>query len=258
MLSNKRLRELSRLKGKKFRHEKGSFIVEGARSIEELLNSDWKVELLLYSLAFDRTAKAQSILEKASQKQIPVQKVKSDILDGMSETVAPAGIVCIVKAKSLSLLEFLERKPNTVLAVDEIKDPGNLGTLIRTADAAGMEGVILSKETAELYNSKVVRSSSGSIFHLPIVERADLYGCMVRLKEEGFRIFASAVDMGEPYYQVDYSGKVCLIIGSEAEGVGIGLLNLADEVVNIPIRGKAESLNASVAGGILMYQMVRK
>lgn len=258
MLSKKRLKELSKLKNKKSRKEKRSFIVEGTRSIEELLCSDWKVDLLLYCPAFRRDAKAQIILEKVKEKGIPTEEVKQSVLHEVSETVTPAGIVCIVKARTLSLSELLEGKPNTILVLDGIRDPGNLGTLVRTADAVGIDGLVLSKQTAELYSPKVVRSSMGSIFHLPIVEKADLYECAERLKREGFKVVVSAVGTGEPYDKADYSGRVCLIIGSEIEGVGIGLLNLADEVVSIPLYGRAESLNVSVAGGILMYQMQRR
>ena len=255
MFSQKKSKEILKLKNKKFRQEQGKFIVEGARSIEELLGSDWEVDLLLYSDLFEKDPKAKFILPKAKIKNIAVEKVSQGMVNKMTETVNSAGAICVVKAKGVILDDLLEKNPKAILALDEIRDPGNLGTLIRTADAAGISGVLLSKSTVELYSPKVVRSSMGSIFHLPIAENMDLVKSIQRLKKEGFKIIASRVKGGEPYHKVDYSGRVCLVVGNEIKGVRAEISKLADKIANIPIYGKAESLNASVAGGILMYQM---
>lgn len=258
MLTQKKLKEIFKLKAKKFRREKQRFAVEGMRSIKELLNSSWQVELLLYSASSENNAMAKSILQKARQKGIFAERVEQKILEKISDTITSAGMICITKTKNISEEEFLKGTPKTILALDGVKDPGNLGTLIRTADAAGIDGVILSENTVELYSPKVVRSSMGSIFHLPATKTSDLTQFLSKLKKNGFKVIASAVKNGELCHKIDYSGKICLVIGNEVEGVGDSVLKLADQIVSIPIYGKAESLNASVAGGILMYEIARK
>jgi len=258
MLTRKELKNLFRLKTKKFRRKEQRFIVEGARSIEELLGSDWQVELLLHCASFEENAMIENVLRKARQKGIPTEEIEREILGRISDTVTSSGVVCIAKVKSISEEEFLKKSPRTVLILDEVGDPGNLGTLIRTADAAGIGGVILSENTVELYSPKVVRSSMGSIFHLDTARTSDLAQFLSKLKKNGFKIVASVVKNGESYYEMDYSGRICLVIGNEVEGVRDSVLKMADQMVSIPIYGKAESLNASVAGGILMYEIVGK
>ena len=137
-------------------------------------------------------------------------------------------------------------------------DPGNVGTLIRTADAFGADAVILSDDTVELYNPKVVRSTMGSIFHLPIFDETDLEKTLPELKKRNFKILGTDVREGKSLDRVDFSGKICVLIGNEAEGLNKKLLPLLDDIVQIPIRGKAESLNAAVAGGIILYEATRK
>jgi RNA methyltransferase, TrmH family len=255
MFSQGKSREILKLKSRKFRQEQGKFIVEGVRSVEELLSSDWEVDILLYSVLFEKSDRANFILQKATSKKIAIEKVSQNILDKISEAVRSSGIICVVRTRDLKLDDLLKGNPQSILVLDEVGDPGNLGALIRTADAAGIDGVILSEKTVELYSPKVVRSTMGSIFHLRTAEKVDLVKSLRRLKEEGFKIIASAVKGGEPYHKVDYSGKVCLVVGNEIKGVRAEISKLTDKIANIPIYGKAESLNASVAGGILMYQM---
>lgn len=257
MISQKDLKEMLKLKSRKFRKERKRFIVEGIRSIEELVNSDWEVGLLLYSVLTEKNVKAENIFQKARKKNIRIERVNQNIINKITETVTSAGVICIAKTKELSVDGLLKKEPKTIIALDEIKDPGNLGTLIRTADAAGIDGVILSEKTVELYGPKVVRSSMGSIFHLPIVKETNLVQSIKELKKKRFRIIASAIGRGEVYNRADYSGRVCLVVGNEIDGVREELLKLADQIVNIPLYGKAESLNASVAGGILMYQIMK-
>ncbi|MCJ7507579.1 MAG: 23S rRNA (guanosine(2251)-2'-O)-methyltransferase RlmB [candidate division Zixibacteria bacterium] len=255
MFSQGKSKEILKLKNKKFRQEQGKFIVEGVRSVEELLGSEWEVDALLYSVLLEKSNRANFILQKATSKKIAIEKVSQNILDKVSEAVSSSGIICVVKTKNLKLDDLLKGNPQSILVLDEVGDPGNLGTLIRTADAAGINGVILSEKTVELYSPKVVRSTMGSVFHLPIAENMDLVKSIQRLKREGFKIIASAVKGGEFYHKINYSGRVCLVVGNETKGVRAEILKLADKVASIPIYGQAESLNASVAGGILMYQM---
>jgi TrmH family RNA methyltransferase len=264
MLSKNRLKELLKLKTKKGRKEKKRFLVEGKRFLKEALESNWMAELVLFSEIFERTSDEKSFLNEIKKKGIEIIPVKNQIIKSLSDTVTPQGIIGVVQKKefisqeAFALKKTLTKEISFILALDSVHDPGNLGTLIRTADAAGVELVLLSEDTAELYNPKVLRSTMGSIFHLPIVEDVNLKNSTPFLKKDGFKIFASEVKAGKLYDQLDYSGKVCLIIGSEAEGIDEKIKELSDEIVRIPIYGKAESLNASVAGGIILFEMARK
>jgi RNA methyltransferase, TrmH family len=258
MLSQNRLKRLLKLKTRKGRKEKNEFLVEGKRLVKEALESNWEVELVLFSEIFKRTPEEESLLNEIKNKGIDITAVKNQVIKSLSDTVTPQGIIGVMKKKEFILEKSLTSKAGFLLALDSIHDPGNLGTLLRTADAAGVDSVLLSEDTAELYNPKVLRSTMGSIFHLPIFEDMNLKNAIPWLKRRGFKIFASEVKEGKFYDQLDYSGKVCLIIGSEATGIDKKVVELSDEKVRIPIYGKAESLNASVAGGIILFEMARK
>src|SRR5699024_7511376 len=133
-----------------------------------------------------------------------------------------------------------------------IQDPGNLGTIIRTADAAGFSNIILGRGTVDLYNDKVIRATQGSLFHIPIVQK-DLTESIPRLKESGFSVLATTLQRAKNYRDIEPSEKTAIILGNEGSGVDETLINMADELVKIPIYGKAESLNVGIAAGILMY-----
>lgn len=145
---------------------------------------------------------------------------------------------------------------NAVLLIDSIQDPGNLGTIIRTADAAGFDAVMLGDNTVDMYNDKVIRSTQGSLFHLPI-SHVNMENGIPHLKAEGFTVWASSLADALPFEEVEVRGKTALIVGNEGAGIRDEIVQLADSVVKIPIHGKAESLNVSVAAGILMYYIKR-
>ena len=162
----------------------------------------------------------------------------------------------MVEQRSFDLELFLDQKPAFTLALESLKDPGNLGTIIRTADALGVEGIFLSAQSVELYNPKVVRSSMGSLFHLPIFYPVPILELLHRLKGD-IKIVASLASGGANCKQVDFSDPICLLIGGEAFGLSKEVQALADSKVSIPDYGSAESLNVSVAAGILMYEIAQ-
>ncbi|UCB51757.1 MAG: RNA methyltransferase [Candidatus Zixiibacteriota bacterium] len=184
--------------------------------------------------------------------------VKSQVLEKLSDTVTAQGIVCVARTRSLTLQDLWEKNLRVTVALDGIRDPGNVGTLIRTADAFGVDGVILSDDTVELYNPKVLRSSMGSVFHLPILDEVDLKKAVAQLKRRKFKILGTDIEKGRGIETLNPSGKICLLIGSEAEGLDRRLLELCDRVVHIPTSGQAESLNVAVAGGILLYEIMKR
>ncbi len=257
MFSKNRLKEILKLKTKKGRKKGGSFLIEGLRLGKELLNSSFEAELVLCTEKFSKSIEGEKLLGGFSKERVEIILVKNEVIKKLSDTITPQGIIAVVRMKKLSLNQNLLENKEFVLVIDSAKEPGNLGTLIRTADAAGADCVLLSEECVELYNPKVLRSTAGSVFHLPIFEEVNLEKALFILRKSGFTIFAAGVKEGRFYDQVDYTGKVCLIIGSEAEGISERILSLADEKVKIPIYGKAESLNAAVASGIILYKMVK-
>lgn len=239
-LSNEKVKAWRKLHKRKGRKEMQCFLVEGMHLVEEAWRS------------------SESILEIIAEenKELPdwcenfhVERVTKQVFDHISQTTTPQGIAAIIKIKP--------KKPVTgrfMVLIDRIQDPGNLGTIIRTADAAGMDGIILGKGTVDLYNDKVVRATQGSLFHIPIFE-ADLFEEISRLKEENYEIWATSLEDATYYHNIEIPNKVALILGNEGSGVSQELMEKADKRVKIPIYGQAESLNVSIAAGILMYQL---
>jgi TrmH family RNA methyltransferase len=264
MLSKARLKELAKLKTKKERAAKGKFLIEGLRLCEEAAASSWMIESALFTPSFGEKDREKALLNKLHSLRVEPIPVKSQDLARLSDTVTAQGIVCVVKTKQRSLDDLWTKdrlgasRNQVVLALDGISDPGNVGTLIRTADAFGASAVLLSSDTVELYNPKVIRSTMGSVFHLPAVDEIDLEKVIPKMKKTGFRILSTHVAQGKRADQVRPSGKICLLIGSEAQGLSRRLIELSDEVIHIPSSGKAESLNVAVAGGILLYEITRK
>jgi TrmH family RNA methyltransferase len=257
MLSKEKLKELTKLKTKKGRKTQKRFLVEGLRLCEEAANSDWETEFVLFTRSFQDSTAGRNLLRKFERRKTKSIPVKGEALKKISDTVTPQGIICVVKIKKFSWEQVWSKSSSTLLALDGIRDPGNVGTLIRTADAFGIDGVILSTNTVELYNPKVVRSTMGSIFHLPVLDQVDLETAIPRLKGKQFRICGTDSKKGQDLDQLCYSEKMCLLVGSEAEGLSKALSRLSDAIIRIPTSGKAESLNASVAGGILLYEVTK-
>ena len=256
-LSKENLKQIHKLKTEKEREKEGKFLIEGLHLCQEALTSDWELELVLHSGEFSESSAGQRLVEEFSKRGIEAFGIKKKELEKLADTETPQGIMAVVKKKKFTLSRDFLKDSSLLLGLDNIRDPGNLGTMIRTADAVGADAVLLSKGCVELYNPKVVRSTMGSIFHLPVIENLDLPEVIPDLKKDGFRITVSEVHEGKDYTEVSYPEKSCLIIGSEASGISQQILNLADVRIKIPILGKAESLNASVAAGILLYEMVR-
>ena len=257
MLSKEKLKELIKLKTKKGRKTQGKFLIEGLRLCEEAAKSNWETESGLFTSSFQNSPVGKKLLKRLERKNVSAIPAKSEAVKKLSDTVTPQGILCVVKIKKFSLDEVWSRTSSIVLALDQIRDPGNVGTLIRTADAFGIDGVILSTDTVELYNPKVVRSTMGSIFHLPIFDEVDLEEAILKLKKRHFRIYGTDSKEGQDFDQLDYPTRVCLLVGSEAKGLSKTLSRLSDAIIRIPTCGKAESLNASVAGGILLYEITK-
>ena len=241
-MQNKRVKQWKKLHTKKGRQLSKTFLIEGYHLVEEAHKS------CAHILEIIVPAKGGV---SSPYDQYPVYRVSDQIFQHLSQTERPQDMIAVVKKMPTQKIIG-----NHLLLVDAVQDPGNLGTIIRTADAAGFSGVILGEGTVDVFNDKVIRATQGSIFHLPIVNEINLLDYIRKLKHEGYEIWASALQQSVDYTHIEPSPKTALILGNEGAGIREEVLNLADVIVKIPIYGKAESLNVSVAAGILMYRIV--
>ncbi len=245
---NKLLKQVRSLQSKKGRQTTGLYFVEGRRMVEEALeNAREMVEAILVSDVF--AERNQTFLHKLDENGKNLYTAKERLFHEICDTETPQGIGAVLRMPKDGF--SLDNK-NFLLALDGVSEPGNLGTIVRTAEAAGVDGILLFKGCADLYNPKVVRATMGALFRMPIqvgVEPAFLKEC----KEKDFFITATALRDSIPLAEREKRKKQVLIIGSEATGVSEEVLALSDQRVRIPMAGKVESLNAAVAAGIAMY-----
>lgn len=232
--------------------------IEGRQPVLELLKSEQPINQLLVAKG-DKQGSILQILALAKEQQVVIKEVQRNYLDSMSETGAHQGVIAQVAPFSyLELDELLgtsEHKLFLVLA--GIQDPHNLGSLIRTAEVCGVNGVIIPKRRAVGVTSTVAKSSAGAVSHMPICRVSNIVATLKRLKEEGCWVVGADMD-GEVCYKQDLSGNLALVIGSEGAGLGRLVKETCDFLVRIPMLGAIESLNAAVAGGILLYEIVRQ
>lgn len=239
-VQNTQVKNWSKLKMKKYRVKTGLFIVEGEHLVMEAHKSDWEIDEIIIQ---DGTS-----LSKFAD-EYPTTTVADNVFQHITDTKTPQGIAAVVKIKDQT-----GHSTNSALLIDSVQDPGNVGTMIRTADAVGFDAVVIGNGSVDLYNEKVVRSTQGSLFHLPIFQTS-LAEKIPSLQEEGFTVWATTLENASSYKDVPITEKVALLVGNEGNGVEQALIDLADYNVTIPIHGKAESLNVSVAAAILMYHL---
>jgi TrmH family RNA methyltransferase len=257
---NPLVKRLHQLLDRKGREEQGSFLVEGVHLVEEALRSDAEVVTVVY----DSERGLDPVCEQALHRRdssVQVIAAAPAVLAKLSETKSPQGIVAEVKKPRRNWQDWLSSAGEgafLLLMLDEIQDPGNLGTILRTAEAAGVDAVIMGKGSVDLFNGKVVRATMGALFRLPVFSQ-QLVEAAETLKRLGARILVSSVNEGSlAYDEADYSGKVAIVIGNEGRGVSSEMIKKADSLVHIPLYGRAESLNAAVAAGVLVYEAKRK
>ena len=239
-VQNNTIKNIKKLQKAKERKKQQKFIIEGAHLVEMAHESKWPIDLIL---ATDDYILPESLVD------CPLERITSNVLAHLTETKTPQGIVAVLNKQEIAFPVDAKR----VLVCDNVQDPGNLGTMIRTADAAGFDAVICGAGTADLYNDKTIRSTQGSLFNLPVMT-ADLHVQLTELKANGFHIWAAALQDSVAYNEAEKADKLAIIVGNEGSGIQESLIEIADQIVKIPIFGKAESLNVSIAAGILMYE----
>lgn len=254
----KNLRFVRALQDKKERYSEKKFIIEGARSVEELLKEPQSAIELFYTAEFTACDRGRKLLDQARKGNVPACLISEKEMVYISDCRTSPGILAVSEIRDHSLPELLSLERPFLLVLVDIQDPGNLGTLIRTAEAAGVQGLIISQDTVDPYNPKVVRSTMGSILRLPIVRTEDIVGILREFKTAGIGSIACAVQGKKYYYEVEWRLPLAIILGSEGAGLPGEILQSAAEVVKIPQNKKVDSLNVAVAGAIMMYQVVEK
>lgn len=257
---NNRVRAVSALvKKAKARREQGLFIVEGARMFSELPKERLREAYVSESFLRRYEEKAEELLKSAR-----FEEVSDDVMKYMSDTQTPQGILAVAEQFTYTLEDVLaknskgEGKAAHLMILETLQDPGNLGTILRAGEGAGITGVVMDSSTADIYNPKVIRSTMGSIYRVPFVYVEALAEAAARIKSEGVRLFAAHLRGTRNYEDEDYSGDIGFLIGNEANGLTEETAAMADCYIKIPMAGSVESLNAAVAASILMFEAARQ
>lgn len=286
---NEIVKEIRKLKEKKYR--KNKFIVEGIKMLEEAISENASIDLIVIREGMDLSNLISNILYKndadsgVKSKNIidAISKIKSitvteKVFDTLTDVVSPQGVLAVINKRENGIINQATENNNAfkigdkiketenvkidtttdyILALDGIQDPGNLGTIIRTADSANLKQIIVSKNTVDAYSPKVIRSTMGAIYRVNIIEVENLEWTLKDLQKVGFKVVVTSLDTNNSIYDISYN-KSIVVIGNEANGVSKEVQELANERVKIPMLGKTESLNAAVATGIMIYEYVRR
>ena len=240
---NETVKEIIKLKDKKYRKEK--FIIEGIKMLKEAIQEKASIELI--------AIRENTILDFDVSNYKTIE-VSEKIFAELTDVETPQGVLAVVNKNSIKAIDF---STNYVIALDGLQDPGNMGTIIRTADSANIKQIIVSKNTVDAYSPKVVRATMGAIYRVNIIEVNDLVETLKEFNENGFETVSTSLDTDKSVYDLNYNKKV-VVIGNEANGVTKPVQEVTNYKVKIPMLGKTESLNASVAASIMIYEYVRQ
>lgn len=241
---NEIIKNIKKLKEKKYRLD--SYIVEGIKMVKEAINENQEIALIAiredFKIDFDT-------------KNTKIVTISNKIFNDISDVKTPQGILAVIKKNQNNQIETNQEY---ILALDSLQDPGNMGTIIRTADSANINQIIINKTTVDPYSPKVIRSTMGAIYRTNIIEVEDLKATLKEMKSKGFQIITTDLKATQSIYDINYNNKTVVVIGNEANGVSQEILQTADKKVIIPMLGKTESLNASIAASIMIYEYVRQ
>ncbi|MCL2372527.1 MAG: RNA methyltransferase [Defluviitaleaceae bacterium] len=242
------MQNIKALKTKKGRDEAGLFMIEGERFISEIPHH---IRITKY-LAAKRYATSHDM----AKYHAPVEVIKDGLFDSLADTKNPQGIMAICEKFYWSLADLPE--DGFILMGENLNDPGNIGTLIRTAAAAGAAAVVLTEGSGDVFNPKVLRATTGAAFRLPVIQDVSLAEAAAAVKQAGFAMYAAHLHGETTPYKVDMAGKCCILIGNESHGLSEAATAAATKLIRLPMASDVESLNASMAGGILLYEAVRQ
>ncbi len=258
--ANQKIKRLVNLqKKRKLRDAEGVFLVEGIRMFREVPAQD--LQEVYVSESF--YGKEKNIVDEMCKKsRLRAEILTDNVFEHVSDTQTPQGVLCVVKqrGKSGNAAELWKDKKNVpfLMILDNLQDPGNMGTILRTAEAAGVNGILMSKDCVDIYNSKVIRSTMGSVFRMPFLYVEDLEAAILEMKEAGIKTYAAHLDGKLSYDEPDYKGPSAFMIGNEGNGLRDEIAKLADTYIIIPMAGQVESLNAAIAATVLMFETSRQ
>lgn len=247
--SNSRIKNIVNLKNSaRARRQQDCFLVEGPRMFFEV-PKDRLLEVYV----------TEEFEEKYGDRLAGCryERISDAVCRHLSDTRTPQGVTALVKKQEASLEEMLADESPCLFLLENLQDPGNMGTILRTSEGAGVSGIIMNRESVDPYNPKVIRSTMGAIFRMPFIIVDDFEPVLEQLKKAGIRTFAAHLD-GEPFYRQDYRGGCAFFIGNEGNGLSEKLTARADRKIKIPMKGQVESLNAAVAATVLMYETLRQ
>lgn len=256
-ITNSQIKNIIKLqKQSKTRSELGVFVVEGRKMFEEARD---QANVCVEKVYVSESYYAQHCnREEQYFKGISFELVSDAVMKTVSDTMTPQGILALVRMPNYRLESMLSNERVRLLILEDIRDPGNLGTMIRTAEGVGISGVILSKDSVDIYNPKVIRSTMGAIYRVPFLYCDKFVRILSLIKEKGVAIFAAHLAGAVRYDIVDYGRKSAIMIGNEANGLSSEATALANGCIKIPMEGNVESLNAAIAAAILMYEVYKK
>lgn len=243
---------ISLIKKSKDRKAQGLFVVEGKRMFEETPKE--RIHSVFASESFEKE-------NRAFLKNYKYEVVSDQVFEHMSDTKTPQGILGLVKMKENKLADMLSTdngQAPLLMILENLQDPGNLGTIIRTAEGAGVSGIILTSNSVDIYNPKVIRSTMGAMYRMKFVYVEDLAGTVDTLKAKGVRTYAAHLQGAVDYVTCDYTKPTAFFIGNEGNGLTPEATAMADQKIIIPMQGQLESLNAAVSSAILMYEAARQ
>lgn len=250
--SNAQIKNLIQLQKKgKARREQDVFVAEGLKMYREAPKE--LVEKVYISKSFSEKPEAEELLDSRN-----LEIVEDRIFQAAADTKTPQGILAVIRRQHYALQQVLAGEKPMLMVLENLQDPGNLGTILRTGEGAGVTGVILSADTVDIYNPKTIRSTMGSIYRMPFCYVEDLSRAMGEIRKRGIRVYAAHLKGTKNYDEPDYRNGCGFLIGNEGNGLTDALAGQADEYIRIPMCGKVESLNAAVASAVLMYEAFRQ
>lgn len=251
---NELIKHIKKLKDKKYRDENNEYIIEGVKLIEEAVQEKSKIKKVIICDDTTRTYEIPTniMLEIAKYECV---YVTDKIFSSITQVTNPQGVMAIIEKNTEK--HEIDYSEDIIVALDNVQDPGNLGTILRTVDSIGLKQIIVTKDTVDAFNSKVVRSTMGAIFRIKIIETADLAQTIKEMRKHHFKLMVTSLQTDNSIYDIEFNKKI-IVIGNESNGVSEEIQDMADEKAKIPMLGKTESLNASVAAGIVMYEYVRQ
>ena len=251
---NELIKHIKKLKDKKHRDESNEYIIEGVKLIEEAVKENARIKKIIVCEDTTRTYEIPTHIMYEIAKYECVY-VTDKIFASITQVTNPQGIMAIIeKGDTDAQIDYTQ---DIIVALDDVQDPGNLGTILRTVDSIGLNQIIVSKGTADAFNSKVVRSTMGAIFRVKIIEVENLPQSIKEMRRHHFKLMVTSLQTENSIYDIQFNKKI-IVIGNESNGVSKGIQEMADEKAKIPMLGKTESLNASVAAGVVMYEYVRQ